>query len=57
MRLRGFSLSHQQNNKRTAPGGPPVRVERSRIKVALLIACQYPLSRPIKVRKTSTGFV
>jgi hypothetical protein len=31
-----------------APGGAPVRVEKSRIKVALLIACRYQLSRPIK---------
>jgi hypothetical protein len=34
-----------------------VRVEKSRIKVDLLIACRYKLSRPIKDRKASTGFI
>ena len=46
-----------ERRRTTAPGGAPVRVEKSRIKVALLIACRYRLSRPIKDRKASTGFI
>ena len=34
-----------------------MRVEKSRIKVVLLIACRYKLSRPKKDRKASTGFI
>ena len=32
-----------------------MRVEKSRIKVDLLIACRYKLSRPVKADKRSEG--
>jgi hypothetical protein len=34
-----------------------VRVEKSRIKVALLLACRYKLSRPIKDRRARTRHI
>ena len=34
-----------------------MRVEKSRIKVALLIACQYKLSKPMRIGKILDRFL